>query len=547
MKQPLLVNALPLGLALLLSSTCTRDITSSTAQRPPQLTPDERPPLSLKLERTPRNPTTNSTVSLSVTASEPAAIASIAITVDDNVVQTCVGGSCTYTSQLSAGPHSYGAGATLVAGNEGVHVGSGTFNVWQAPDEPISTGVSPHWSHMRTATNDYRIHYVADAAARTAEYDWAASRFDVVVGGRLDEYKQRNPQIRHFTYEIIVALTESRWQALDQWLPVHGYVVENAYLHTAGTSKSPENRVHKVLWNSDRYLTNPGDPGYRAWWAHHVQALTAVNSQGNHSDGLVIDELGSGGMARHVPAVTLEYASHAAYFADFRRLLSHLRPYNPSGFMILNQANYFNKAEDRAQATEAGGSLTEFVNTPFGQQKWADVDYLRERGVTVAFYTGVSSNTKGMKRHDVNPGNYDTIAERVLMWEYASYLMVVDPTKMDAVWFMPYGLNWSVPMSATWLRAFETDVGFARGPRRLLHTGTDGAGLPVEIWQREFENALVLIRPRKGSGADSYAEDTAVYVSLPAGPWRLLLADGAVTDPVATVQLRNAEAAILIR
>jgi hypothetical protein len=115
---------------------------------------------------------------------------------------------------------------------------------------------------------------------------------------------------------------------------------------------------------------------------------------------------------------------------------------------------------------------------------------------------------------------------------------------MDAVFFETYGLNWSHPFSVTWLTAFERDIGLAVAKRSVLTSGTDGAGQKYAVFQREFEYALVLIRPQDGS---TYGDATAVEVTLPPGNWRMLRADGSLGGPVSSVQLRNSEAVVFFK
>jgi hypothetical protein len=406
---------------------------------------------------------------------------------------------------------------------------------------------SPHWRHMRTATSDYRIHTILSLTQKAAEWDWAARHFDVAVGGWMNEYKRRNPTLRHYTYDLIWAPMQKSTPEMEKWLTANGYVAENSFLHKAGTSRTKANRIAIHIWASDRYLTNPKNPGFRAWRAHRTKSLTALNASGRRSDGLLFDELGTGAFEKHIPWPNYEFASRDAYYTAFRSLMAQHRQNVPGGVVLLNQAQRFSKTEDKAQALHAGGSLTEYVNSPYFNQKWNHVDELVAGGGTVAFYTGVSPTTKGTVRYNINPGNYGSIAQRVLMWEYASYLMVVEPTRMDAVYFMPYGLGWSVPMPTVWLTAFEYDIGLATGKRSIFKTGTDGAGQPYQVFRRNFQNGMVLIRPQAGSGQVQYGDASGITVTLPAGTWYRLRPDGSKTAAVTSVRLRLGEAVIVVK
>jgi hypothetical protein len=206
--------------------------------------------------------------------------------------------------------------------------------------------------------------------------------------------------------------------------------------------------------------------------------------------------------------------------------------------------------DEQSLSKVAGGTMLEFVNGPYRDPQWVAVDQAINNGVVVEYGTAIKANHKGNIRYGVTAGNYPSIAERVLMWEYASYLMVVNPNHMDRLYFEPYLGSWDTPMNTVWLDAFEQDIGLATANRNVLTSGKDGAGQSYQVFQRQFENALVLIRPQgsKGtSGNYEYGDNSAVSVSLPAGTWRMLLADGTVTAPVTSVKLRCGEAVILMK
>jgi hypothetical protein len=494
------------------------------------------------VSHSPSYPTTTSTVTISATASNTSAIASISITVDGALAKKCTGGTCSHAAVFAAGTHAYtvtaidGTGKTLNAG-------SGSFTVTQSWSGSGPSPTSPHWRHMRTSTIDYRIHYQPTATA-AAEWDWAASHYDFVAGGKLEEYKRRNPSIHKLVYDLLWTERQLDAAPMEKWLAANGYNVENAYVHKAGTSKTPANRVTAVLWNSDRWIPNPSDPGFRAWRQYTTKQLTTANALGYRNDGIMFDEFAVSTIQKYVPATTLEFSTFTGYLGALRTLIDMHRAWVPSGFNVLNSYQYFNKPEDVQNTLAAGGVMTEFVNSPYTNNQWAIVDQLVANGAVVEFATGVSSSTKNKVRGDVTPGNYNTIAERVLMWEYGSYLMVVNPARMDAVYFETYGLTWSVPHKDTWLNAFERDIGLALAPRVAYAKGTDGAGQAYTVNMRQFENGLVLIRPQGGT---LYGDQTGVNVTLPAGTWRMLLANGSLTAAVTTVKLRNSEALVFMK
>lgn len=416
------------------------------------------------------------------------------------------------------------------------------------PQAAVSASASsPHFRHMRTSVLDYRIHYLKEPQ-KSAEYNWAAARYDKVTGGLglLNAYKSRNPTIRHYMYDKLWFTPVADAGAAESWLSSRGYNVENAYLHKAGTSKTKANRITAQQYAGRDYwyynLSNPGYLAYRAWRA---QQSMKTNAAGYRSDSFFFDSNSNNAMNRYIPTTTLEFATRSAYMAAYHSVLKSQRNAVPAKHVIINQAQYFTKPDEMVSAGIAGGVMTEFSNSPYGRPRWAEIDHLVGQGVVVHLSTGVSPGSKNNQRADMNPGNYSSIAERVLMWEYGSYLMVAQPGKMDAVYFEPYGLNWSKPFTVAWLPAYEVDIGLAVAPRSVLKSGTDGAGQTYQILQRQFSNnALVVIRGQKGG---TYGEATAVTVTLPGGSWRMVWPNGSLSSARTTVKVRNSEALLFIK
>ena len=409
------------------------------------------------------------------------------------------------------------------------------------------SSTTPHFRHMRTSVVDYRIHYLREPQ-KSAEYDWAAARFDRVTGGvkLLNAYKTRNPTIGHLTYDKLWFTPVNDAGTAESWLAARGYQVENAYLHRAGTSRTKANRITAQQFaGRDYWYYNLGNPGYRAYRAYRAQQLSSYNGSGYRSDTFFLDSNSNSTIRKYVPATTLEYGSRSGYMNDLYSLLAAQRSDVPAGLVVLNQAQYFTRSDEMVTAGHAGGVMTEFGNTPYGRPRWDEIDELVSRDVIVHMATGVSPGAKGRQRGDMNAGNYASIKNRVLMWEYGSYLMVVNPNRMDAVFFEPYGLNWSLPFSAAWLRAFEVDLGLALGRRTVLKSGTDGAGQSYQVFTREFSNdALVVIRGQKGT---KYGDQTAVRVTLPGGAWRKMRVDGSAGPLVSSARIRNSEALLFLR
>ena len=103
-----------------------------------------------------------------------------------------------------------------------------------------------------------------------------------------------------------------------------------------------------------------------------------------------------------------------------------------------------------------------------------------------------------------------------------------------------------------WLPAFQVDVGQPVSHTTLFTEGkagtatSDGRQCEYKTYGREYSNALVLVRPKDFWDCTDYGEGAAVMVTLPK-TMRLLREDGTLGEPLSSVRIRNAEAAILIK
>jgi hypothetical protein len=95
--------------------------------------------VSWTLSHSPASPTISSSVAISVTASSPVGVKSVAILVDGTVVKTCSGGTCSHSQSYAAGGHTYGASATDNNGTVS-HAPPSSFSVTSGSTQP---GVVP--------------------------------------------------------------------------------------------------------------------------------------------------------------------------------------------------------------------------------------------------------------------------------------------------------------------------------------------------------------------------------------------------------------------
>jgi len=361
--------------------------------------------------------------------------------------------------------------------------------------------------------------------------------------------------MQQFMYDLIVGERQQDVGPMENWLAANGYGVENSYVHVAGTSKTKANRVAYYQWTDNYWLLNPADPGQIAWRQHITTAMTAVRPSGFRFDGLFFDVLGGGlnGPQGHPSGPSLEYGSKGAYLTDLHTMLGKHRTWVPSGVVLANTGNYMT-SEEVAQTNAAGGAAMEFANDIYNEgafHMWGYVAARLAAGTPIVLVPQRQGTLKNTPRWNMNAGNYSTVAERVLLAEYANYLMMVDPAHMDLLsvdFYLTGTSDPAYPHSIAWLKAFETNIGQAVSGRSILKNGTDGGGQPYEAYQREFANALVVYRPLQNWARVNFGDATAVTITLPAGnTWRMLLPNGSLTGPMTSVQLRNAEAAIFLK
>jgi hypothetical protein len=409
-----------------------------------------------------------------------------------------------------------------------------------------STG-SPHWTHIRTLVTDFYYHWTS------SERTWAGQHFDAALSGNGDAWRASNSGVTHLPYTLFwtVLTPESSgdkssissiyYSDMQQWYAAHTqYRMEDAFLHTS-TDKSLATRVKVKIWDSDRYLINPADPGARAYTVDRYRRVVA------NDEGVFIDEASSGDILQRVK--TGVELSSTDYQTAYTSLLAEVKKAFGSKMIMLNTAEY-TKDFDRANAAAAGAVHLELFNNPMSSSmssRWQWVEDLRSLGVTVDMVSPYSAKWADDHPSQYPKGNYPTSGQRMNMWQLASYYMVVgqDP---QGLYFHLKDPDWDTPFANYWFKGIEANIGHPLGARSVKVKGTDPTGKAYTIYQREFDRALVLIRPQQGWDTQSYLDATAVDVTLPSGEsWLPLRGDGTLGAAVTTVKLRNSESLILVK
>jgi len=401
---------------------------------------------------------------------------------------------------------------------------------------------SPHWSHISTMMTDFYYSWTP------AERQWAGLHYDYAMSGSGTAWRSANPTVGHLPYTLEWTVIASRAGSLGTgyysdmvaWYAAHpSYNLESAFLHNGGTVRDSAHRKVVAIWDSQRWVINPADEGARAYQVDRFQRITA-NEGGAFVDEASSDMTGHTAGSLEFPLASDFEAPQTATFAAIKRGIGNKT-------LMINTAEY-TKPFDRANAIAAGAVHLERMNNPLYSgiaQSWQWVEDLTSHGVLVDFvnlYDSPYLNTVAWFPH----GNSATPAQRMKLWELASYYMVVPATPDNLT--LQLENSWNSPYSSMWLRAQEADIGHPVGARVLASRGTDPLGQSYEVFTREMDRALVVARVNQGWGSHTYTDGTAVTIPLPStDQWVPLNADGTLGSPVTSITLRNVEAAILIK
>jgi hypothetical protein len=408
------------------------------------------------------------------------------------------------------------------------------------------SATSPHWPHIRTMMTDF--YYGWNAAERS----WAGQHYDYAMSGSAAAWLAANPTVGHLPYTLVwtVIVPNSKsapslgtvyYSDMVAWYHTHtSYNIENAFLHRAGAARDSAGRKVVPIWDSQRWIINPGDAGARAYQVDRFQRITATEG------GAFVDEASSDMTGR--TSGTIEYPLSSDFEAPMTATFAAIKQAMGSKTLMLNTAEY-TKPFDRANVLAAGAVHMERMNNAFSSgtsQTWQWVESLTNQGVLVDFVTIYSSQYVNSIPTTYPHGNSATGAQRMKLWELASYYMVVPSTPQNLV--LQLENSWSSPYSSLWIRAQEANIGHPVSARVLASRGTDPLGQSYALYTRDMDKALVIMRVNQGWGSHSYTDGTAVTIPLPTtDQWVPLNADGTLGSPVTSVTLRNVEAAILLK
>ncbi len=366
----------------------------------------------------------------------------------------------------------------------------------------------PHASHITMMLTDYRSRQIP------SEYQWTGAHYDYVMSGNIDQYRKYAPGIQYYVYALnLTVIRETKADHADsqtvyygdmqKWYAAHPqYNLEDAFIHDGASCPVPQPKTEgcriQTAWGEHaRWVINPGDPGLRVYNGERLRRITThVQGTRYSADGVFFDEHGSGDFSYWRAYSIREYPSWSKYQDDVVELLAY--EHKALGKIIqINTAESINPFEQR-MIVAAGAVHMELLNNPFSnemRERWAFIDAILRQGVFVEMVNAFSW-TEINKNKYFPHGNESSPATRLKMAELCNYYMVVPHPASNLAMDMTND-GWDQSYAWQWIKAIEVDLGKPLGPRAVAYQGNDHQGKPLQVWFRDFERAMVFIRPQK--------------------------------------------------
>lgn len=295
-----------------------------------------------------------------------------------------------------------------------------------------------------------------------------------------------------------------------------------------------ESRLFYPYYGQMRYVTNPSSVEVRNWAAdYHERLLIATPT----ADGIFMDNA-TGKLP--FPGVSVLEAT-GGFSEDSGALMNAVSRAIAPRWVLANTAGGATTADPIVAAS--AGSFEEFLLRPLSAN-WSKVNdavtLINRRLATDGTpYLVIDSSPDGGSRTD----------GRTQVATLAYYYLVADPDRTFLMFFG--GDSPATSWTEHWSPAVNVDVGAPTGAMRVFATGADPANtaLTYQVLAREYENALVLYKPRsytQGKGEGTIADNTATTHQL-GGAYRAVNPDGTLGAVVTSITLRNGEGAILVK
>ncbi len=296
-----------------------------------------------------------------------------------------------------------------------------------------------------------------------------------------------------------------------------------------------ETRLFYPYYGPMRFVSNASSQPWRDWVVQYHQAFL---SQHPHADGLFLDN--SNGKLPFSGVPVRESVNN--FTTDLATTIQQLNDALPKHLIVSNTIGSFEPGDRIAAASS--GVLEEFLLKP------NDVNWSSFRDVASIVNSRLNSRDPSpFVILDSHPGSESVSSERTRMGTLAYYYLLADPNHTMLMFFG--GHDPSAPWQDVFVPAATYDVGQPVGAYQLFASGVDpqNANLRYEVQGREYDNALVLFKPRSynlGRGAGTNTNATATTHQLN-GNYRVLNSDGSLGPVVDRVTLRNNEGVVLIK
>lgn len=414
---------------------------------------------------------------------------------------------------------------------------------------------SPHFDFIRRTFTDFCYCWGKSRNAR----EWAASRYDLEMSGNFADWKRYNPSITTLRYALLTttldeansdksSITGKFLDDMRRWYAKHPeYDMERAFLHEKGSGPADSaSRLNPHIWSTRRFVGNPSDPG---WRAYSIDRLAWI-ARDKDVEGIFLDEIDrhtAGGA--YIRSREFAGDDSTVWQNALVSLMAEVSKAIAPKMLQINAAGYSGRDWEKRLGVAAGSVHLETMNRATQElpSVWGVVDWYLEHDVYVDL-VGLetwSDLLRPSQKKRYPAGQYGSPAERGKMVQLASYYMVVprDPQRLGLQIENTRGF----PPDSAALRVYEYDVGHPTGPRRIMMDERDSLSQHARVYRRDFDHAVVLVRPVAYWADTVMTNATRVKVPLPeGGPWQQVEPDG-TTRPISDLWLRNSDAAILVR
>ncbi len=414
---------------------------------------------------------------------------------------------------------------------------------------------SPHFDFIRRTFTDFCYCWDKSNDSR----DWSARHFDLIMSGNLGAWKELDPKVITLRYALLVSTLDEanrdkpsvNGKFLDdmrRWYAQHReFRMEDAFLHKPGEgSADSASRLNPHIWASNRFVGNPTDPGWRAYSIDRMKWIAKDDAVG----GIFLDEIDRGTAAKaYRNSREFQGADSTVWQNALVSLIADIRKAIAPKMLQINAAGYSGRDWEKALGAAAGSVHLETLNRATQElpSAWDAVDWYVSHDV-YADFVGLETwsdlaRPSMAKRYP--GGDYASPPLRGKMVQLASYYMVI-PSDPQRLGIQIENVRGFVPDSVA-MRVMEYDIGHPLGERRVVMNERDPLGQRARVYRRDFDHAIVMIRPVAYWADTVMTNETKIRVPLPeGGPWLRLEPDG-TTIPASDLWLRNSDAVILVR